>query len=149
MTATRTLQVQQTLVLPFTLPDVNELLAARGRRVGNGNEWAEWKARMQPVVAGLARRSLKPLRPGGIWLRFNWFEADERRDPLDVPGLAKKMIVDALCEPDRPGDKQDRAGGRASIIHCDGWHCIGGGTDHFAVDRDRPRIEVVLYGVRS
>ena len=135
----------QRLWLPFTLPTFNDFEAARGQRdriFGNG--YARMKYELQSVIVGFIRRQrLKPI-DGKVSMLFTWIEADRRRDPYDLPGGARKVIVDALCEPDRPGDRQPRAG----IIHCDGWHCMtaGGLHDLFEVDRANAGVAVALYG---
>ncbi len=137
--------IEQGFRLPFILPNANDLdRAARQRDRQHGTAYARLKFETQSAIVGYARRArLRPLLPG-VLLGFHWFERDRRRDPLDIRA-ACKFVVDALCEPDRPGDRQPRA----SVIHCDGWHCMRGVVDHFEVaDNDaQPGVLVTLYGL--
>jgi hypothetical protein len=136
------MSIEQSFRLPFVLPSFNDLEAARGRRdrvFGNG--YARVKFEVQSAIVGYIRKArLRPLLPG-LLVGFHWLERDRRRDPLDIRA-ACKLVLDGLCEPDRPGDRQPRA----SVFHCDGWHCIRGVVDHFDVDAARAGLLVTVYG---
>jgi len=135
------ISVEQRFRLPFVLPSFNEIESAARRRTRNGsNAYADLKAELQPAIVGYIRKAqLRPLAPG-VMMGFHWLERDRRRDPLDIRP-ACKLVLDALCQPDRPGDRQ----ARASVIHCDGWHCVRGVVDTFDVS-DEPGVLVTLYG---
>ena len=77
-------------------------------------------------------RALKGLRLKRVELQFNWYEKNKRRD-LDNIAFAKKFVLDAL---------QD-----LSVIENDGWKNIAGFSDSFFVDKNNPRVEVVLKEV--
>jgi len=134
--------IVQSFRLPMTLPSFNDIeAAARQRSRSYANAYAEMKAELQSSIVGYIQRArLRPLLPG-IVVGFDWYERDRRRDPIDIRP-ACKFVIDALCERDRPNDRQARAG----IIHCDGWHCIRGVTDTFDVDAVGAGVEVTIYG---
>lgn len=67
---------------------------------------------------------------GQIMPVFRWYEKDRRRDKDNV-AMAKKFILDSLQEMD--------------IIRNDGWKEIIGFVDEFFIDKENPRIEVLLY----
>jgi hypothetical protein len=137
------MSVEQSFRLPFVLPSFNEIEAAARTRTRNGrsNAYADLKAHLQPAIVGYIRKArLRPLLPG-VLLVFTWAERDRRRDLLDIRP-ACKLVLDALCEPDRDDDPQ----WRASVIHCDGWHCIRGVIDNFDVDATAPGVRVTLVG---
>lgn len=68
---------------------------------------------------------------GKVRLDFKWIEPNKKRD-LDNICFAKKFILDALVD--------------LGTIECDGWRGVEGFTDSFAVDADRPRIEITIEG---
>jgi hypothetical protein len=124
--------------LPFTLPSFNEIEEAAHRP----RTYGELKYRTQAnIVAVINRAKLLPVLPG-VSIMFTWHEKDRRRDPFDLRA-GSKFIMDALCGPDRDGDRQPRAG----ILHCDGWHCINDPHDVYEVTADAPGVEVAIYGV--
>lgn len=109
------------------LPGINEyVLAERGNKY-NG---AKLKKTAQRTVeyyiqAARLRRVRTPIR-----IVYTFFEKDRRRDKDNIAGFAHKVIQDALVA--------------QRVIDDDGWREIAGWTDAFAVDKDRPRIEVTL-----
>jgi len=135
--------VEQRFALPIVLPSFNDIeraRAVRDRIFGNG--YARLKYELQSAIVGYVRKAkLRPILPG-VLVGFEWWERDRRRDPLDVRASCK-FVLDALCEPDRAGDRQPRA----SVMHCDGWHCVRGVADTFEVSQALCGVIVTLYGV--
>ena len=69
---------------------------------------------------------------GKVHITFKWYEQNKRRD-LDNIAFAKKFIQDALVE--------------LGYLEGDGWQHIVGFSDEFYIDKDNPRIEVVISEV--
>lgn len=116
------------LVIPGRLPGLNEMIAAeRANRYKaaklkkDSEELCKWQIRNQ--LKGV--KICKPIRA-----HFIWYEYNRRRDPDNISGYGHKVIFDALV--------------RGGVIHDDGWNEIGGYTDTFAVDKEHPRIVVML-----
>lgn len=109
------------------LPGINEyVLAERGNKY-NG---AKLKKTAQRAVEYYIQAARLPRVRTPIRLVYTFFEKDRRRDKDNIAGFAHKVIQDALVQ--------------QHIIDDDGWREIAGWTDAFAVDKDRPRIEVTL-----
>ena len=68
---------------------------------------------------------------GQVRLDFKWYEKNKNRD-LDNICFAKKFILDALVD--------------VGTIESDGWRGVIGFTDSFDVDKEHPRIEVIIEG---
>ena len=64
-----------------------------------------------------------------VSISYTWYEKNKRRD-LDNIAFAKKFIQDALV--------------KRGVLEGDGWQHIAYFTDEFKVDKDNPRIEVVI-----
>ena len=69
-----------------------------------------------------------------IFIEYNFFEPNTRRDKDNISGYFHKVFQDALVQ--------------AGAIPNDGWSTIRGFTDYFEVDRKSPRIEVVIEETR-
>lgn len=114
------------LTIPGRLPGLNEYTEENRR---NHHAGAKLKARYQELVKWYIRAQLhgkaidKP-----VFLLFEFYELDKRRDHDNVSSFARKIIQDALVE---CGTLQD-----------DGWDYVTGYLDKFAVDRKNPRIVV-------
>lgn len=119
------------LVLPFTLPGLNEYITAErtNRQLG-----ARMKREAQRGVELCAKKQLRGFHPSGpVWMSYTWFERSRRRDKDNVSSFGRKVIQDALV--------------RAGVLKNDGWAQIAGFSDTFRVDAKRPRIEIELIEV--
>lgn len=119
------------------LPGLNDLLAA-AKQLGEAKQGRRWsgyasakKEWGQIIVAEIKAAKLRPM-PGLVFLRFEWREANRRRD-LDNVAAAKKIVGDALVT--------------AGVIKGDGWHYIAGWQDTFVIDRAHPGVQVTLVEV--
>ena len=66
-------------------------------------------------------------------MEYHWIEKDTRRDLDNISSFGRKVIQDALV--------------KEGILRNDGWKDISGFSDSFGVDKDNPRIEVVIREV--
>ena len=118
----------QQFTIPGRLPGYNEL-----RR---GGHWAQnykvkWNA-MQWVYWNITTKDLTPCSaPVNVTILCH--EPNARRDRDNVTAGANKIILDALQ--------------RAGILQGDGQKYVHSITNMVDVDRDNPRIEVVLQEV--
>ena len=116
----------QTLVIESRFPSLNVTIAAAKR---HWSIYAKEKRRLTLSVALLAKvQRIKPVERAVI--RFTWYEANKRRDPDNISAAGKKPILDGLVE--------------AGVLKDDGWSVIQGLEDRFAIDTERPRVEVTI-----
>jgi Holliday junction resolvase RusA-like endonuclease len=120
----------QAVWIPGPLPGLNELLAAAKSGHGRGNAYARLKADwMQSVWAHAKAAHLKPMATP-VRIGFLWVEKDRRRDPDNVAGGGRKLVLDGLV--------------KAGVISDDGADEIRSWTDTFAVDKKAPGVRVEL-----
>jgi Holliday junction resolvase RusA-like endonuclease len=108
------------------LPGANDyILACRS----NHHKANKLKQDAQSLIIKSANGfGIKPIKKP-VFVEFKWFEKNERRD-LDNVAFAKKFILDALTE--------------CGILQGDGWNYVIGFNDEFTVDKNHPRIIVIL-----
>lgn len=116
-------------VIPGRLPGLNEIVAASKDHFGS---YAKMKRSLTKTVAAqavaTAGRTGKPrFRRVAVFVR--WVEPNRRRDKDNIEA-GIKFILDGLVE--------------AGIIPNDGWRHVADIHHSFAVDRDNPRVEVIL-----
>ncbi|KPL21857.1 MAG: hypothetical protein AMJ93_08575 [Anaerolineae bacterium SM23_84] len=119
---------EQRFTIEGELPSLNQYIDAerstnRGIAAAVLKRNATIKVRLSAVQDGL-------LPVGGpVWITFLWFVPDRRKDPDNVV-FAKKFVLDGLVW--------------AGILPNDGMRWIRHLEDGLAVDRDNPRIEVII-----
>jgi len=64
-----------------------------------------------------------------VWIDITWVEENTRRDKDNI-AFGKKFIFDALV--------------KSGVLEDDGWMFIEGFSDNFKVDKENPRVEVVI-----
>ena len=120
----------QALWIPGPLPGVNELIAAAKSGHGRGNAYARIKAAWMEAIWIRAKVTrMKPM-VGAVRLSFLWVERDRRRDPDNVAGGGRKLILDGLV--------------KAGVLTDDGIDEIRSWVDTFAVDKTSPGVRVEL-----
>lgn len=122
--------IKYKIILPFTLPTLNEYILACRTNIYAG-------AKMKNSVEDDIKYFLvkyKNLNLSKVYVNFYWYEKNKRRD-LDNIAFAKKFILDALQT--------------AKVITGDGWREITGFTDKFFVDKENPRVEIVLSNLED
>lgn len=118
------------ITIPGRLPNLNDYTkACRGRR-GNimgalmKNEWQQYIERHIPL--SLKHRPIK----NKVRLIYSWYEPDARRDIDNISGFGHKIIQDALVA--------------AGVLEDDDQKHVIGYADDFYVDKDKPRIELII-----
>lgn len=118
------------IVIPFTLPGMNDYVAAER---ANRQKGAAFKKKWQNDVAIVMKRQIRGKLKEPVVMHYTWFERDKRRDKDNVSAFGRKVIQDALV--------QIRA------LQNDGWNNIALFTDDFQVDKARPRVEIEIEEV--
>ena len=121
-----------TFVIADRMPGLNEFIKAHDKDYHKGNQM---KQRETDRAAWSAKAAHVPRFDRPVTVHFLWVEPNRKRD-VDNVAFAKKFILDGLV--------------RASVIVTGVqtcalpiWH-VTGFSDRFAIDKERPRIEVTI-----
>ncbi len=111
------------------LPSMNDLIAKNriSPFVGNG-----LKKKTDEQICWYIKRDYQGPTIQRAQVNFRWFEESTRRDPDNIAS-AKKFILDSLQ--------------KMKVLSGDGWKNIAGLSDEFAVDKENPRVEVIIAPV--
>lgn len=96
---------------------------------------AKMKEENEQKIKWFAIKSLLLARgafTGKVHITYKWYEQNQKRD-LDNIAFAKKFIQDALVG--------------LGVLQGDSWQHIVGFTDEFYIDKENPRIEVIISEV--
>lgn len=113
-------------------PSLNEFIDANRRRHGSWSGGNAMKQRDQHIIMSCLPRGLRIRKK--IFIEYNFFEPNTRRDKDNISGYFHKVFQDALVQ--------------AGVIENDGWKNIRGMADYFEIDARRPRVEVVIEEVK-
>lgn len=114
------------LVIPGTLPSMNEIVAASKR---HHMQYSIMKKQYTQLVKLHAMKLPKIDRADFV---ITWYCQDKRKDKDNVIA-GTKFLLDGLVE--------------AKVIPNDGWKEVGDITHKFEVDKDKPRVEVEVLEV--
>lgn len=117
------------IVIPGTMPGFNEIVKAAKQGNRRHQPYNDMKRENTNLVAWTSNKIPKKKR---IFLDITWIEKNKRRDPDNI-AAAVKFIWDGLVE--------------AGVIENDGWKQNAGWRNSFEVDKDNPRIEVIIKEV--
>ena len=120
--------VMYRVTIPGRLPSLNEYISAErcNRFIA-----AQMKSEKQFFVGLYIRKALPGVRiDRPVYIHYWWVEPNMRRDPSNICAFGRKVIEDALVQ--------------QHVLRDDGWDEIAGFADHFAVDKDNPRIELEI-----
>lgn len=110
------------------LPGMNQWINAQNT---NRYKGAQMKKEAQDLCYWQAMQQLKNIRiRKPVIIHYIWYEKNTRRDLDNISGFGHKVIQDALV--------------KAQVLKDDGWKEVAGYTDTFAVDRENPRIVIML-----
>lgn len=116
------------LTIPGTLPNLNDYIAAERT---NRHKGAKMKADSGNIVAAAIRQCLRGVRiDKPVFMEYTWIEPSRRRDKDNISSFGRKVIQDALVS--------------TGALKDDGWKHVVGFSDRFEVDRENPRIEVLI-----
>ena len=114
------------IIIPGKMPGFNDIIKAAKSHY---HQYNNMKRENTNLVAWTSKKVKKKKR---IFLDITWIEQNMRRDPDNI-AAAVKFIWDGLVE--------------AGVIENDGWKQNGGWKNSFKVDKDNPRIEVIIKEV--
>lgn len=115
------------LIIPGVLPGLNEYINAERR---NKYQAAQIKKQIEHLIISLCRTQLKGVKISNpVKIYYSWIEPNRKRDKDNI-AFAKKFIQDGLV--------------KAGVLKNDGWNEIYGFTDEFDVDKNKPRIEIII-----
>lgn len=120
-----------TFVIEGRLAGLNEYTASCRTVNGKYFKGNTVKQREQKRVCVAAREALKGIQfEHPVQVDFRWYEENKKRD-LDNICFAKKFILDGLVD--------------AGVLKGDSQKYVRGLRDCFLVDKEHPRVEVVIY----
>ena len=114
------------IIIPGEMPGMNEIIKAAKSHYG---QYSKMKKANTELVTWIAKKTPKKKR---VFLDITWYCKNKKRDPDNI-AAAVKFIWDGLVE--------------AGVIKNDGWNENGGWANHFEVDKDNPRIEIIIKEV--
>jgi Holliday junction resolvase RusA-like endonuclease len=113
------------------LEGLNEYINACRTNPHKGNKM---KRDAEDYVSWPIRTQLKGVRiRKPVIIKFDFFEANKRRDLDNISGFAHKVIQDALV--------------KCGVLKNDGWNEVIRHMDQFYIDKKNPRIEVTIVEV--
>lgn len=119
------------IVIPGELPDLNTMIAESKRGSGKWQPYNEIKQEHTEKVAWIAKSTIKK-KLEKIDLEIKWICQNRKKDKDNIMA-GTKFILDGLVV--------------AGIIKNDGWKQIGNINHSFEIDKDNPRVEVVIKEV--
>jgi len=121
------------LIIPGVLPNLNDYIAAERT---NRHKGAKMKADSGNIVSVSIRRCLMGVRiEAPVFMEYTWIEPSMRRDKDNISSFGRKVIQDALVQ--------------CGVLKDDGWKHVVGFSDRFEVDKENPRIEILIKEVES
>ena len=83
------------------------------------------------IVSAYLYQQLKGVRiEKKVRIDYIWYEKNKKRDLDNISSFGRKVIQDALVD--------------NGILPNDGWENVVGFSDSFYVDKDNPRIEIII-----
>ena len=121
------------LVIDGKLAGLNDYINASRANRNYGNRL---KREAEDIVIISIYQQLRGLRiEKPVFMKYRWYEPNEKRDRDNVSSMGRKVIQDALVE--------------TKVLKNDGWNDVVGFSDEFYIDRSNPRIEVTIIEVKS
>lgn len=119
------------LTIPGRLDNLNDYIAAERTNRHKGAKMKADNGRIVAVAIRQCMRGVKIEKP--VFMEYAWYEANRRRDKDNVSSFGRKVIQDALVD--------------TGVLVDDGWQYVVGFSDRFEVDKENPRIEVLIKEV--
>lgn len=119
------------LIIPGRLDNLNDYISAERT---NRYKGAKLKANGETIVSYAIKQCMRDIHiKAPVFMEYNWYEKDKRRDLDNISSFGRKVIQDALVH--------------TGVLKNDGWKEIVGFSDSFHVDSNNPRIEVLIREV--
>lgn len=115
--------------IPGPLPSMNDIIdEARRNRFAAAKQKKQWT---EAVHWAARAAKLPPIECARF--HFGWHEKSKRRDPDNISGGGRKLILDGLQS--------------AGVLKNDGWSQVLGFTDSFFVTPEKPGVRVIISPV--
>lgn len=118
------------LVIPYQFLGFNEIIEMSKKY---WRKYADMKKEATGAVASycFSKRFFHNDKPIDVpvEISFHWYCRNKRMDPDNI-SVAKKFVIDGLVY--------------AQVLSDDGWNQVSGFSDDFYIDRENPRVEVVI-----
>lgn len=125
--------MQHNLVIQGKYPGLNDYIheLARSPMCGGRIKKNNQRDIEMQILCQLRKTEIKT----PIKIHYTYFEENKRRDMDNVSGFFHKVFQDALTCTEKISD--------------DGWKHIVGYSDAFCIDRNNPRIEIIIEEVEE
>jgi len=120
---------RQTLVIKSELPDLNSYINTERSNKFAAHQLKKKATRAVQHEINLQISKFKVKKFKRIYLYIDYYCKDKRKD-MDNVAFAKKFILDGMVN--------------AKVIPNDGWKQIAGWEERFYIDKNNPRIEILL-----
>lgn len=114
---------QETIVIPGELPDMNEIIKVSK---SHHMKYSSMKKQYTDLVTWLAKGK-GPFRK--IDIEVKWYCKNKKKDKDNIC-VGLKFVLDGLVN--------------AGVIENDGWRQVNDLTHRFRVDKENPRVEVLI-----
>lgn len=119
------------LIIHGRLDGLNKFIGANRSNSCAGNNMKKRNERAVRRAIEACLHGVKIENP--VYMEYIWYERDMRRDLDNISSFGRKVIQDSLVN--------------AAVLKGDGWKHVVGFSDRFEVDRENPRIEVLIREV--
>jgi len=109
------------------MPDMNTYIKALSTYRLKGSEI---KRVATDKVAWETKKYATRKLPPPYHITFNWYCKDRKKDKDNISSMGRKCILDGLQ--------------KSGVIPQDSWNVVDGFTDLFFLDKEDPRIEVII-----
>ena len=116
------------LTIPGRLDGLNKYIGTNRSNSCAGNNMKKRNERIVKKAIDSCLHGIKIEKP--VFMEYAWYEKDMRRDLDNISSFGRKVIQDALVN--------------AAVLKGDGWKYVVGFSDRFEVDKENPRIEVLI-----
>ena len=116
------------LVINDRLPSLNDYVNSSRANRNYGNIIMRSAKEIVDIAILQYLRGVRIDNP--VYMRYAWYEPNKKRDLDNISSMGRKIIQDALVD--------------RMVLQNDGWNEIQGFSDTFHIDRDNPRVEVVI-----
>lgn len=118
------------LIIPGRLDSLNSYIKAERSNRYMGAKMKKENEEIILCAVSRCMRGVKIERP--VFMEYLWAVPDKRTDRDNI-AFARKFVQDALV--------------KAGVLKNDGWDDVVGFSDRFEVDKEHPRIEIIIREV--
>ena len=124
--------IMKKLIIPGELPTLNEIIALAKKGKGVYQPYNDVKQKFNTLIVYECKKQLKGIKFARIFLNITWYYKNKKQDPDNI-AVGQKILLDGMVH--------------AEIIENDGWKQIKGFSHNFEVDKENPRVEILISEV--